>query len=246
MCNDLSDERTNLSFVTAAGPRQRNHSLVRFQWDSLPHFTILHSWFPQSGGPGPRVSQQQGGPVIPPGIGFFIRRLLRLARPRWRYSNPPPSCDVENEVKVKVKVQSMLLYDGRFTANQFALASSPLRPTTRGVFSDWTLAVTELLCDIISDERIGLALMNMPGLSSSVHFAHIACYWNSSFCTTHKSSVSRGFTEQIIPILRILCYNGSLDTWTVVSLITTKFKSLIYIYICMLKWSSTPPYRVSV
>jgi hypothetical protein len=35
----------------------------------------------------------------------------------------------------------------------------------------------------------------------------------SSFCTTHKSSVSTGFTEQIMPILRIVCYNGSLVTW---------------------------------
>jgi hypothetical protein len=34
----------------------------------------------------------------------------------------------------------------------------------------------------------------------------------SSFCTLHKSSVSTGFTEQIMPILRILCYNGSLVT----------------------------------
>jgi hypothetical protein len=48
----------------------------------------------------------------------------------------------------------------------------------------------------------------------------------SSFCTTHKSSVSTGFTEQILPILRILCYNGSLVTWTVVSFITAKFKPL--------------------
>jgi hypothetical protein len=29
------------------------------------------------------------------------------------------------------KSKSKLLYDGRFTANQFVLASSPLRPTTR-------------------------------------------------------------------------------------------------------------------
>jgi hypothetical protein len=48
----------------------------------------------------------------------------------------------------------------------------------------------------------------------------------SSFCTTHKSSVRKGFTEQIMPILRILCYNGSLVTWTVVGLTTAKFKPL--------------------
>jgi hypothetical protein len=50
----------------------------------------------------------------------------------------------------------------------------------------------------------------------------------SYFCTTHKSSVSIGFTEQIMPILRILCYNGSLVTWTVVGLTTAKFKPLIF------------------
>jgi hypothetical protein len=42
--------------------------------------------------------------------------------------------------------------------------------------------------------------------------------------TIHKASVSTGFTEQIMPILRILCYNGSLVTWTVVGLTTAKFK----------------------
>jgi hypothetical protein len=50
---------------------------------------------------------------------------------------------------------------------------------------------------------------------------------NFSFCTTHKSSISTGFTEQIMPILRILCYNGSLVTWTVVGLTTAKFKPLL-------------------
>jgi hypothetical protein len=49
----------------------------------------------------------------------------------------------------------------------------------------------------------------------------------SSFCTTHQSSASTGFTEQIMTILRILCYNGSLDIRMVISLTTAKFKSLI-------------------
>jgi hypothetical protein len=39
--------------------------------------------------------QEQGGPVISPGIGFPFRRLLGLAELRWRYSNPPP--DLVNE-----------------------------------------------------------------------------------------------------------------------------------------------------
>jgi hypothetical protein len=45
----------------------------------------------QPGGPGPRIyiPQKQGGLVIPPDTGFPFHRLLRLAGPRWRYSNPP-------------------------------------------------------------------------------------------------------------------------------------------------------------
>jgi hypothetical protein len=60
--------------------RTRNHTL-------LPHVRL-----PQPGGPGSRICipQEQGGPVIPPGTESPLRRLLRLAGLRWRYSNPPP------------------------------------------------------------------------------------------------------------------------------------------------------------
>jgi hypothetical protein len=46
-------------------------------------------------------------------------------------------------------------------------------------------------------------------------------------CTIYKTSVSTGFAKQIMPILRILCYNDSLITWMVVSITTAKFKPLI-------------------
>jgi hypothetical protein len=50
---------------------------------------------PQPGVPGPRIyiPQEQGGPVIPPDTGSPFRLLLRLARLRWRYSNPTPHED---------------------------------------------------------------------------------------------------------------------------------------------------------
>jgi hypothetical protein len=54
--------------------------------------------------------------------------------------------------------------------------------------------------NILSDERMGLCLLNRLSLSSNVRIAHIASYLNSSFCTTHKCSVSTGFSEQIMPI----------------------------------------------
>jgi hypothetical protein len=63
-----------------------------------------------------------------------------------------------------------------------------------------------------------------------------------------NSSVRIGFAKQIMPILRILHYNGSLVTWTVVNLTTTKFKRPIFsmshfaftytanMYILMILW----------
>jgi hypothetical protein len=59
----LSDERTFLSFVYAAGPCQRSHSYVPVPWDSRPYCTVADS---------------------------RLRRLLRLAGSQWRYSTPPP------------------------------------------------------------------------------------------------------------------------------------------------------------
>jgi hypothetical protein len=73
MWGALSDERTGLSFTIVAGPRQRSHSRLRY-------FAVSGSRLLQSGGPGPRIyiPQVQGGPVIPPSIGFPFRRPLRL------------------------------------------------------------------------------------------------------------------------------------------------------------------------
>jgi hypothetical protein len=40
LCGALSDERTSLSFVYAAGPCQRSLYRVRVPWDSPPYFTV--------------------------------------------------------------------------------------------------------------------------------------------------------------------------------------------------------------
>jgi hypothetical protein len=54
------------------------------------HDCVLLSKFPQPGRSGPRIyiSQEQGGPGIPPGTRFPLSLLLRLAGLRWRYSEP--------------------------------------------------------------------------------------------------------------------------------------------------------------
>jgi hypothetical protein len=63
-----SDERTGLSFTIAVGPRQRSYSWVLVPWDSRPYFTVSDSRLLHPGGSGSRIyiSQEQGGPFIPP------------------------------------------------------------------------------------------------------------------------------------------------------------------------------------
>jgi hypothetical protein len=52
--------------------RQRSHSQVRVPRGSWPHFTVSDLRLPQPKGPGSciYIPQEQGGPVIPPGIGL--------------------------------------------------------------------------------------------------------------------------------------------------------------------------------
>jgi hypothetical protein len=52
--------------------------------------------------------------------------------------------------------------------------------------------------------------------------------WIENFGSSCTSLLQCRLAKQIMPILRILCYNGSLITWTVGSLTTTKFKPLIF------------------
>jgi hypothetical protein len=51
---------------------------------------------------------------------------------------------------------------------------------------------------------------------------------NSFFCAICEPSVSTCFAKKINPTFPILRYNSRLDDWTVVNLISDKFKSLIF------------------
>jgi hypothetical protein len=93
----------------------------------------------------------------------------------------PAGHHLTTEQNSKSKSNSELLHDWRFTANQFVFAPSPLRLTTRDCFNR-TFAVI-----VLSDEKMGLSVMNILALSPSVHFAHIACYWK--FLLLHYTQV---------------------------------------------------------
>jgi hypothetical protein len=76
--------------------RSSDFHFFRF-WNNLQSKVISLASNRQPGGPGScsYMHQGQDGPVIPPGTGFPLRRFLRLAGLRWRYSNPPPRCNLE-------------------------------------------------------------------------------------------------------------------------------------------------------
>jgi hypothetical protein len=76
---------------------------------------------PKRGRPDPSIyiPQEQGGHVITPGTGFPLRRLLRIAGLRWKYSKPP---------------ESELHYDWRFTANRFGFVPNILNIRSRDFF----------------------------------------------------------------------------------------------------------------
>jgi hypothetical protein len=94
-------------------------------------------------------------------------------------------------------------------------------------FFNWTLAVADL--DVTSLMRRWICLLWICLAFCQVYVSYIQhVIENSSFCTIYKSSISTGFAKQIMPILRILCYNGSVVILTVVSLNTVNFKPLMF------------------
>jgi hypothetical protein len=88
--NNWQNERIGLSFTIAAGPRQGGDSQVRVPRDSWPYFAVSDPRLPQPDGPGhlTYIPQDQGGPVISPGIGFPFRRLLELGRATMEVFKP--------------------------------------------------------------------------------------------------------------------------------------------------------------
>jgi hypothetical protein len=74
MWGTASEERTSLSFTIAAGRHQCSHSRIRIPQDSWPCFNVADLRVPQPGVPGPciYIPQEQGDPVIPQALGFFV------------------------------------------------------------------------------------------------------------------------------------------------------------------------------
>jgi hypothetical protein len=115
--------------------------------------------------------------------------------------------------------ESELLYDWRFTANQFVLAPSPLTLTTRVFLTEplWS----ESLCNNLSDESMGLCLIDMLVLLSNV-WSHMTCYWK--FLLLHY--------------IQILCQSRfcKADHACLTYLTKHSFPQLLHCYVRVLGW----------
>jgi hypothetical protein len=102
-----------------------------------------------------QVPQERGSPVISSGTGFPFRRLLRLARLRWRYSNLPLR---GSATSFKVKVTLRLV----FCRQSVRLGAKPLEVHDQSFLTEPLRSSS--LCNILSDESMGLCFMNILGL----------------------------------------------------------------------------------
>jgi hypothetical protein len=80
MWSALSDEKSGLYFSVFAGHRQRSLSQIWVPRDSEHNLLSIFLRLPQPGGPGSCIyfPQEQGSPVIPPGIGLLNQSLWNL------------------------------------------------------------------------------------------------------------------------------------------------------------------------
>jgi hypothetical protein len=120
------------------------------------HRLMSHLRLPQPGGPGPFIymPQEQSGPVIPPGTGFPFRRLLRFARLRRRYSNPPLR-RVFKVFKIKVKVMLRLTVGQSVSMSWCLVYSETCDPI---LFAFWKLLYCLCGASILTRGRVCLLL----------------------------------------------------------------------------------------
>jgi hypothetical protein len=155
-------------------------------------------------------------------VGYALTYVttMKLQLAEWSQARPPPSLSLAYFRQSLWVTLLLLVY-----RQSFRLGDKPLETHDQHFFN-WTLVVI-VLGNNLSDERIGLSLMNRLRLSSSVRIAHIACYWKNLAFALHTNPLSAQALQSRSCLSYILCYNGSLVTRTVVSLTTAKLKPLI-------------------
>jgi hypothetical protein len=127
MLGALSDDRTDLSFIATAVPRQHSHFRVRVKRHSCSCFTVSDSSLPNLQGQVPVfISPRNKMAVYTPKHWVPFRCLLGLEGLRWRYTNPLLRLRTNNS-----KSKSKLHYDRRSLSQSVSLWDTYRGPKTR-------------------------------------------------------------------------------------------------------------------
>jgi hypothetical protein len=100
-------------------------------------------------------------------------RSIKKSNDIGNRSRDLPACSIVSQPTTS---KSKLLYDCRFTANQFILAPNPLRITTREFFRPNPCGHSPYVTSPLT-RRWGCLLRIWLSLLSSVRIVHRACYW---------------------------------------------------------------------
>jgi hypothetical protein len=135
----LSDERTGLSFIYAAGPLQRSLSRVRVPWNWWPHFTVSGLRLPF---PSPPTTRRVTMEVFDPASTRVVS---------------PQSCQSQSFLR---------LADYRQLVR---LDAKPLETHGQNFFFTIEHRRSQSLCNILSYERMGLSFTTAAGPRQSIH-----------------------------------------------------------------------------
>jgi hypothetical protein len=121
----------------------------------------------------------------------------------------------------------------------YVLHALSIQSQSQSYFTSRDFFATELLrsqslCNTLSDEKMGLFLMNMLGVSLSVRIAHIACY--SKFFLLHYIQFLREYRlcKADHAYFKYLMLQRQLSNLNGSSLTTAMFKPhIFYVWLCL-------------
>jgi hypothetical protein len=180
---------------------------------------ILEGWVPVLISPGNRVAQ------------LYPQTLGSLSSPPTTHRATVEVFEPASTVASYIsQSQSYIMTGGLPPIN------SSSRQAPWGLRSETFLFPTEpsrltSLCNTLSDEKIGLSVMNTLGLVKCTYLTCSVLLKILPFALyTSPQSVQALQSRSCLSHVSYLLYNGSLVTWTVISLTTANFKPIIFFF----------------
>jgi hypothetical protein len=215
MWSALSDERTGLSFKIAAGPSKTHDRILLSQIRDSPNLEgrSPYLYLPRTGWPG-----------YTPGHWFLFFSPPTTRRATVELSNPPPRGGLRTLLTLRSTVRATLRLE--IYRQSIRLGAKPLETHYHNFFLQ--------LNPCGHSPYVTSSLTRRWVCLLWIGFAFVKCTYRIYsmllkilLCALYTSPLSVQ-ALQSRSCISYLCYNGSLVTWTVVSLTAAKFKPLIF------------------